>query len=69
MRTEHGSYPAHARQKLLFASLFLFMLAGMLSGCMTPESESDWRWKDSNPNWQSPGPPEPQQWSLPFGRM
>ena len=36
-----------------FASLLLLLaLAALLAGCLSPQQESDWRWKQYNPEYQ-----------------
>jgi hypothetical protein len=46
----------------LAAKLLLIVIALLASGCVTPltfEQESDWRWKQYNPEYRSPWPPDP----------
>ena len=40
--------------RIMLAVLALF--ASLLSGCLTDGGESEWRWKQSNPEYRSPWP-------------
>jgi hypothetical protein len=48
--------------------LGLLLLTGLVNGCMTEQAQSDWRWRQYNPNWERSGPAEPYQWGVPFWR-
>jgi hypothetical protein len=37
-------------RKRLF--ILLLLVAGSLTGCMTPTQQSDWNWKQYNPEYQ-----------------
>ena len=55
--------PLHYKQVLI--GLLLAFMAVLLGGCMSPEAESDWRWKQTNPYWKPTIPEserERQQW-------
>jgi hypothetical protein len=56
---EHGSY------------LLVVLLAGLAGGCVSvsEEAQSDAQWKQYNPEWKSPTPPDPHaKWGYdPFG--
>ena len=46
-----------------FGFVAALILTSLLSGCMSPEAESDWHWKRMNPEWRSPVPPDGRpQW-------
>ena len=58
---------------ILLKSGYLFiwvvLLATMTSGCMSWQAESDQNWKQYNPDWKSPTPPDPRpQWG-PFAPL
>lgn len=42
-------------------SLFVIGMGAclLLSGCMSPSQESDWRWKQYNPEYRPPYPQDP----------
>ena len=47
--------------------LLLVMVALMAGGCITPltwEQQSDWRWKQYNPEYRAPYPTDPG-WTAP----
>jgi len=51
----------HIHTVVFIAALFLVSL---LSGCVSPQAESDWRWQQTNPGWKPtiPADTAAQQW-------
>ena len=46
-------------KKTLSAFVFTIGVCLLLSGCMTPSQESEWRWKQYNPDYHPPYPSNP----------
>jgi hypothetical protein len=43
----------------IFECVLAVAISIVLSGCMTPSQESDWRWKQYNPGYRDPYPANP----------
>jgi len=55
-----------AKRGRLITGLGLVWLAALAGGCVRWSEQSDRDWKQYNPEWKSPTPPDPRpQWGLP----